>query len=282
MAETGSEIVHVSDTALMTAACRAIETERPDGFVRDPFAARLAGERGMAIGRAIPRLWMMCFGIGIRTHFIDELVVAAVRDHGISTVLSLGCGLDTRPWRLDLPSSLRWVEVDFPEMLDYKWELMRGETPACRLERRTADLNDAAQRREIYAAAAGPALMITEGLLMYLPGATIEGLASETLETAVRHWMADITSPTFAAAIGMSSYQSIRNVQPEDHLDGLQILDVVARRGWHTGVRRSYITDMAFAAGRIAEMQKNMPADYKPPTNPVPPDDPTGVHLFAR
>ena len=58
------EIAHVSDTALMTAACRAMETERPDGLIRDPFAAQLAGARGMAIARGLDRLEMMCFGIG--------------------------------------------------------------------------------------------------------------------------------------------------------------------------------------------------------------------------
>ena len=38
-----AQIENVSDTALMVAACRALETERPDGLVRDPFARRLAG-----------------------------------------------------------------------------------------------------------------------------------------------------------------------------------------------------------------------------------------------
>src|ERR1035437_3099720 len=73
------EIAHVSDTALMTAACRAMETERPDGLIRDPFAAQLAGERGTAIGRALAGgLDRMCFGIGIRSRFLDKLVLDTV------------------------------------------------------------------------------------------------------------------------------------------------------------------------------------------------------------
>lgn len=48
MSSNDGEIIHVSDTALMVAACRAHETELEDAFVRDPFAARLAGERGLA------------------------------------------------------------------------------------------------------------------------------------------------------------------------------------------------------------------------------------------
>ena len=47
------EIAHVSVTELMTAACRALETERPDGLIRDPFAAQLAGERVMNMYRTL-------------------------------------------------------------------------------------------------------------------------------------------------------------------------------------------------------------------------------------
>jgi methyltransferase (TIGR00027 family) len=167
MSPSHGEITHVSDTALMVAACRALESESPDGLVQDPFAARLAGERGMAMLRAVPRPEMMRFGIGVRSHFVDELVLETLVSHPIAAVLSVGCGLDTRPWRLALPPDLRWIEVDFADMLDYKDALMAGEKPRCHRERLTADVNDAAQRRALYAAAGpAPALMITEGLLM--------------------------------------------------------------------------------------------------------------------
>ena len=54
MSTSPSEITHVSDTALLVAGCRAIESERPDALVRDPFAARLAGERGRAMFNSVP------------------------------------------------------------------------------------------------------------------------------------------------------------------------------------------------------------------------------------
>ena len=284
MPEPDADILHVSDTALMVAACRALETERPDGLVRDPFAARLAGERGRSILGAMPRSEIMCFGIGVRSHFMDELVLDAVANHGVRTILSLGCGLDARPYRLDLPASLQWIEVDFADMLAYKARTLDSEKPRCDLERRTADLNDPAQRRELYRAAGnGPAMAITEGLLMYLPASTVEGLAAEMAANgAFRYWMTDVTSPAFSAAIGMSSYQSIRNVQADDHLDGLQIIEAVGRNGWKTEARRSYITDMAFAMPRIQKMMPGRPPGAEPPRLPVPQDDPTGVHRFGR
>jgi O-methyltransferase involved in polyketide biosynthesis len=61
---SAEQIQRVSDTALMVAACRALETARADGLVRDPFAERLAGPRGDAILHAITGWQLMCFGIG--------------------------------------------------------------------------------------------------------------------------------------------------------------------------------------------------------------------------
>ncbi len=280
MSPTHGEITHVSDTALMVAACRALESECPDGFVHDPFARRLAGERGFAILQTLPRPEMMRFGIGVRSHFLDELLSEALASAPIATVLSLGCGLDTRPWRLDLPGNLRWIEADFADMLDYKDAILSADTPRCRRERITADLNDAEQRRVVYAATGpAPALMITEGLLMYLPAPTVEALADEVWqESGVAHWIADITTSAFAKAINMDAAQSIRNVQAPDSLHGEQILDVVQGHGWVTEARRSYLTDMGFAMERIRRLMGPPP----PGPRPVAPDDPTGVLRFAR
>jgi len=218
----------------------------------------------------------------VRSRFIDELVLETLASEKIATVLSLGCGLDTRPWRLELPPELRWIEVDFADMMDYKNALMSAETPRCRREFIAADMNDAAQRRNIYATV-GPAtaLMITEGFLMYLPGATVHALAAETSqESGIAHWMSDITTTAFMKAIGMNMPQSVSNVQAPDCLNGEQILETIKGQGWRTAAQRSYITDMAFAMERVQRMFGDRPKPDGPP--PVTPDDPTGIHRFTR
>jgi len=280
MSASHGEITHVSDTALLVAACRALEAESADGFVHDPFAARLAGERGMAILRQNPQPEMMRFGIAVRSRFVDQLLLEALASKPIATVLSVGCGLDTRPWRLELPPDLRWVEVDFADMLDYKEAAMSAETPHCRRERLTADVTDPSQRRAIYAAAGPePALMITEGLLMYLPAAAVDALGSEAWQhSGIAHWMVDITTTAFLKAVTVDSMRSVRHVQASDSLPGEEILDRIRGNGWATAARRSYLTDMAFAMERIGRLMGPRPAG--PP--PVSMDDPTGVHLFAR
>ena len=277
-----SDITHVSDTALLVAGCRAIETERPDALVRDPFAARLAGERGKAMFHSVPHPEIMGFGMAIRTRFLDELVLDAIASTGAATVINVGAGLDTRAWRLELPPDLRWIEVDFSAMLDYKDALMASETPHCRRERLTADVNDPAQRRTIYAAAGPvPSLMITEGLLMYLPAATVESLAVEARqESSIAHWISDIRTTSFTKAIGGDGVRVVRHVQANDYLEGEQILEFIHRNGWVTAARRSYITDLDFAKERIVRMMSGAP---QPPTRPAfAQDDPTGVHRFDR
>ncbi len=278
MSASPGEIKHVSDTALMVAACRALETESEDGFVHDPFAARLAGERGMAILRTLPQPEMIRFGLGVRCRFLDELLLDALAQ--VATVLSVGCGLDTRPWRLELPRDLRWIEIDFPEVLDYKDKHMAGEVPRCRRERLSVDLNDREQRRAMYQAAGrAAALMITEGVLMYLPAGTVDAMAGEAWrESGIARWICDITTTAFTKIIhGEDTMRPFRNVQAPDSLDGEQILDVLGRNGWVGTARRSYITDMAFAAGRIERMMAGRPRPEAPPFGL---DDPSGVHCL--
>ena len=275
------EITHVSDTALMVAACRAYETELEDAFVRDPFAARLAGQRGQAILRALPHANILRLGLAIRTRFVDELLLEALAAYPITTVLSIGCGLDTRPWRLDVPSILRWIEIDFADVLDYKEGIMSGEKARCRRERLSADLNDPAQRRAVYAAAGtSPALMITEGLLLYLPAATVDALAAESpKQSGIAHWISDISTSAFTKALGgADAMQSIRHVQASDALKGEEILEVLRSRGWKTAARRSYITDCEFVMERV----RRQIGGAEPPRPQFAPGDPTGVHRFGQ
>lgn len=282
MSATDSPIIHVSDTALMVAAVRAYETELEDAYFRDPFAARLAGERGKSILEAMPHANVMRFGLAVRVKLLDDLLREAVAESEVATVLSVGCGLDTRPWRLDLRRDLRWIEIDFPDVLDYKEGLMSGEAPCCRRERLVADLNDPEQRSRIYEAAGHqPALMITEGVLMYLGAGTIEALAQEVVtESSVAHWLTDITTTGFRKALGggPDTMKPIRHVQAVDFLEGEDILQVLHRHGWHTAAMKSYITDVDFARPRILRTM----GGKTPPPPPFPPRDPTGLHHLKR
>src|SRR5262249_20761854 len=127
-------IQHISDTARWAAVFRARETERPDALFRDPFARPLAGEHGEEIARSTPFHQKNAWSWVTRTVLFDRIIRKQI-EQGAGMVVNLAAGLDTRPYRMALPASLDWVEVDLPEILDYKEELLRAEKPVCSLER---------------------------------------------------------------------------------------------------------------------------------------------------
>jgi methyltransferase (TIGR00027 family) len=234
----------------------------------------------MAIARGLPRIELMCFGVGMRSRFLDDLLSQALSARGIEAVVSIGSGLDTRPWRMDLPAHLRWIEVDFPEMLDYKAAILAVEKPKCRLERVAADLNNATERRRIYSAARSACgLMITEGLLPYLPAATVEALASEPAAmSGIQYWLLDLHSPELARRTGTN--QTVGHVRAASALNGTETRGLLGRNGWTPLERRSYITDVAAIGGERFRQVMQAYAQGKIP--PPSPDDFSGVHLLGR
>jgi methyltransferase (TIGR00027 family) len=191
-------IRNISDTARWVAVYRAQETERADAIFRDPFARRLAGERGEQIARMMPLGRDSAWSMITRTYLIDEFIKAELQ-RGADMVVNLAAGLDTRPYRMQLPPSLHWVEVDLPEILDYKAEILRDEKPVCKLERIRLDLSDVTRRRELFAQLsqrAKRALIITEGLMIYLTAEANGALASDLAAPPTFHsWIFDIASP---------------------------------------------------------------------------------------
>jgi methyltransferase (TIGR00027 family) len=193
-----ARIENISDTARWVACYRAIESQRGDALFHDPWAGRLAGERGRAILEGMPRGRSWGWPMVTRTAVMDEIVLRLVRA-GTDTVLNLAAGLDMRPYRLDLPASLRWIEVDLPAILAEKEAMVAAEKPRCALERIAADLADPAARRDVFARAGGPGrrvLVITEGLLIYLEREAVATLARELAALpGARQWLIDLASP---------------------------------------------------------------------------------------
>ncbi len=188
-------IRNISDTALWVAMYRAQESERKDALFYDPYARQLAGERGARIVKEIKN---PSWPIVVRTQVLDELILKAVEEEGFDTVLNLAAGLDTRPYRLALPPTVRWVEVDLPDMIDYKRAILKEAKCFCRLEWHALDLADGEARRALFTkvgAAADKVLVLTEGLLVYLDETQVKSLAADLHQQAnFRRWLMDLAS----------------------------------------------------------------------------------------
>jgi methyltransferase (TIGR00027 family) len=190
-------ITHVSDTARWTALYRATESARPDALFRDPLAERLAGAQGRAIVANVPWTNRSGWWLVARTKIIDDAIADAFAN-GCDRVLNLAAGLDTRPYRLDLPSGLTWIEADLPKLLAEKTQLLADQIPRCRLTRTAVDLADPHARDAFFNDAldgATKAFVLTEGLSMYLEAADIAALSDAIKRPEVAWWMLDFAFP---------------------------------------------------------------------------------------
>jgi len=165
---------------------------------RDPFARRLAGVRGEKIARELEKAQRYEWPYVSRTLRFDQVISEQVKQ-GADMVINLAAGLDTRPYRMELPASLKWVEVDLPPMIEYKEEILAAEKPRCALERVKLDLSDLPARRTLFqrlGAGAKKVLIVTEGLLVYLTREENIALAEDlAAQPSFREWAIDLCSP---------------------------------------------------------------------------------------
>jgi methyltransferase (TIGR00027 family) len=198
MDKANSSVRNISDTARWVAYFRARENERPDALFRDPFAERLAGQRGFQIANTLPQGNKHEWAWVARTYLFDQFVSREIQE-GADLIVNLAAGLDARPYRMELPAALQWVEVDFTELVSYKEEILGNEKPKCRLERISLDLSDVPARRALFAELnrrAKNVVVMTEGLLIYFTAEEVASLARDlATEQHVRTWIIDLASP---------------------------------------------------------------------------------------
>jgi methyltransferase (TIGR00027 family) len=198
MTDSPSTVRGISDTARWVAYFRARETERPDALFRDPYAERLAGAHGFQIANTLPDGNKHEWAWVARTYLFDQFLSRAIQD-GADLVVNLAAGLDARPYRMELPSTLLWVEVDLPDIVSYKEEILGNEKPQCRLERVSLDLSEVPARRKLFAklnTRAKKVVVASEGLLIYFATEDVASLAKDlAAENHFQSWIIDLASP---------------------------------------------------------------------------------------
>jgi len=195
-------IRNISDTARWVATFRAEESERPDAVFQDPFARKLAGERGEQIANAIEFSKKNSWSFVARTYLFDEFIRQHV-EQGYDMVINLAAGLDTRPYRMPLPPSLKWTEVDLGDILDYKQTILSNEKPVCKLQTIQMNLSNRKARLELFKQLNNQcekALIVSEGLIGYLDEEEVGDLALDLSgQHNFRRWVLDLMSPGLLA-----------------------------------------------------------------------------------
>ncbi|HWU44360.1 MAG TPA: SAM-dependent methyltransferase [Bdellovibrio sp.] len=199
MAENQIKIEDVSDTALWVAHYRSLESERSDALFRDPLAKVLVGERGQKIAENMQDIGRYTqWAVVSRTVIIDKFIQSLIAE-GVDTILNLGAGLDTRPYRMNLPSTLNWIEVDYPKIITLKNERLKNENPRCRLRRVTLDLANEKERTAFLSEvnqSSKKILVLTEGVIPYLTQDQVRSLAEALrAQSNIHYWITEYFSP---------------------------------------------------------------------------------------
>jgi methyltransferase (TIGR00027 family) len=174
----------IAPTSRWMAAARARESERTDRLFDDPLAAALAGPEGFtwlermeAVAKADgPGLYPV-----IRTRFFDDFLLDSCRRLGVRQVVLAAAGLDTRAFRLSWPSGTQVYEMDLPEVLNTKEDVIdrAGAQPSCERLTVRVDLSMATWPEALLACGyrpERPSVWLIEGLLYYLTRTAVHGL----------------------------------------------------------------------------------------------------------
>jgi O-methyltransferase involved in polyketide biosynthesis len=180
------EYTKEKETMLMTLSGRAHQSQWKNPILRDPWAEDAMRHIDYDISQHYKGVgsWSMWSEIGstivaTRAATFDRLTTRYLADHPQATVLHLGCGLDSRVFRVDPPASVQWFDVDYPDVIELRRQLF-PERPAYHLIGAALDnlrWLDEVPRDQ-------PGLLIAEGVLHYLSEMEVRAL----LKAVVAHF----------------------------------------------------------------------------------------------
>lgn len=151
------------ETTLATLYGRAMDSRAPNSILGDHEADRALQHIDYDF-RKTGITATTAGGVALRAKQLDDWTAEFLADHREATVLHLGCGLDTRVQRLDPPSSVRWLDVDYPEVLELRQRLL--PYPAGDYRMIGASVTDGEWLGEV--PNDRPTVAVFEGLSMYL------------------------------------------------------------------------------------------------------------------
>lgn len=235
MGSSPAEVRNVSDTALWAAHFRAEESRRPDALFHDAYAEKLGAQRGGEMARTLPQGLSHAWAWVARTYLFDQILQKEIAE-GADLIVNCAAGLDARPYRMQLPSTLQWIEADLPGMLAYKEKLLASDKPTCQLERIAVNLADVNERRRFFASISDRGkrgVVLTEGLLVYLSAEEVAQFAEDLSGAAsLQRWILDMHSPRLLAMMQRNTGKALEKVGVPFKFGPAEGPDFFRAHGW--------------------------------------------------
>lgn len=122
---TGVPWGSVGWTMLCTLYLRAYESRSEPSILGDHAAAEAVDRIEYDFDRMRRKLNPASnqYLVAMRARQLDVWTADFLDRHPDAVVLHLGCGLDSRPFRLDVPAGAQWFDVDVPAVMDLRRRL---------------------------------------------------------------------------------------------------------------------------------------------------------------
>ncbi len=166
------------ETMLMTLSGRALQSQWKDPILRDPWAEEAMRHIDYDISKQLTGVasWSIWKDIGptviaTRAATFDQLTTRFLADHPDAVVLQVGCGMDSRAFRVNPPASVQWYDVDYPDVIDLRRQLFPQRDSYHQIGAPLDDLRwlDEVPRDR-------PGLLVAEGVLHYLSETEVKAL----------------------------------------------------------------------------------------------------------
>lgn len=164
------DLTGAPQTMLATLYGKALDADLPKSVLHDTYArgvvARIDYDWSQTTVTAARSP-----GVTLRSAYFDKTARQFLAVHPEAVVLHLGCGLDSRYYRLDPGPGVDWYDVDYPEVADLRRQLYPAREH-CHIV--SASVTDPAWLAAV--PTDRPVLMLAEGLTMYLSEADGQAL----------------------------------------------------------------------------------------------------------
>ncbi|HEX2980417.1 MAG TPA: class I SAM-dependent methyltransferase [Anaerolineaceae bacterium] len=158
------------ETLLATLYARALESRSPDPILRD----EMSEDAIRCIDYDFERLKVDQRSIAMRAKLFDLWTMDFLKEHPNGIVLNLGCGLDSRIYRINPPDNVLWFDIDFPEVIELRHRLFPKRAGY-------EMIGSSLANRQFLASIPHhrPAWIMLEGVTMYLTKAIMEPLLQD-------------------------------------------------------------------------------------------------------
>jgi len=157
------EFTKEKETMLISLYSRALHSRSENPVLRDQWAEEAVDHINYDF-TSIKLNKLHPLTIAIRAKQFDIFANKWISENPESIVLHLGCGLDSRIYRVNPPSKIRWFDIDYPEIIELRKQLFPERAGYIMIASSLLEykwLNEIPHNI--------PTLIIAEGVMMYLP-----------------------------------------------------------------------------------------------------------------